>query len=346
MSKSNKKEIKQPLFIILLLIACLAILYYGSTFLIPIAYGIMFGFLVNPIHEKLLSWGSNKYISAITSTVLIILFFVILLSTLGWQIQELADQSDKIKKELVQTQQKGQKLIKGWFDISFNEQEEYAEKVVTRLQNNIGSFIGNTAGILSNFFLSLIYCILFLAERDRIGRFFIQLFDDKSQAKDTIAETAEVTQNYLVGKLIVIGILAVTYSIGFLIAGIEYAILLGVLSAFLTFIPYAGNLIGGALAILITLATGGSMREVLIIFFIMSAAQVVESYILTPWIIGDNIDLNPLFSIVAVVGFSILWGAAGAIIALPLTGILKVLFSHIKTFEALGYLMGTKEEYP
>lgn len=343
MTTQSETQIRQSVLVALFLISSIAILYYGSGFLIPLAYGAMFAFLVNPVHDKLLQWGSNKYLSAVISTLLIVLFVIILLSALGWQIQQLSEQSGKIKKELIEMQEQAQQYIRSWFGITFNEQEQYAEKVVNQMQSNIGSFLGGTANILTNFLLSLIYAILLLAERSRIRKFFIRLFKDNANAEETIQQTSEVTQSYLNGKMIIIGILAVVYSIGFTIAGIQYGILLAVLAAFLTFIPYAGNLIGAGLAALITLATGGSFTEVLIIVGIMSFAQVIESYILQPWIVGSNVDLNPLFSILGVVGFGVVWGAAGAIIALPLVGMLKVLFDHISAYEPIGYLMGDAE---
>jgi predicted PurR-regulated permease PerM len=343
MKTQSASEIRQALYIVLLLIGVVAILYYGSSFLIPLAYGAMFAFLVDPVHRQLLAWGSNKYLSAVLSTLLVVLFIVLLLSALAWQIRELVEQSDQVRQELVELQQQLQQYLKKWFGITISEQKEYAEDAVNKLQSNIGSFIGDTATILTNFLLSLVYSILLLAERKRISKFFLRLFEKDENAEETIDKTAKVTQRYLVGKMIIIGIVAVVYGIGFLIAGIQYAILLAVLAAFLTFIPYVGNLIGAALASLITLATGGSVTEILIILAVLSVAQVVESYILQPWIVGSNVNLNPLFSIIAVVGLGAIWGAAGAIIALPLFGMLKILFDQIKAFEPLGFLLGDGE---
>lgn len=346
MTSTTKKAINAPLSALLLIIALVAVLYYGQSLLIPITYGAMFAFLVNPIHDKLLKWISNKYITACISTFTIFLFVVILLSVLGWQIQELSEQWEEIKKELIEVQKQLQQLIRKWFGFSFSEQEQYAEDSINDLQSNITGFVGSTATVLTSFFLSLVYSILILAERTRIGKFFICLFDDKKQAETTIEETAKVAQNYLVGKMLIISILAVTYSVGFLLVGIKYAVLLGVLGAFLTFIPFAGNFIGGVLAALITLATGGTLTDVFIVFAVMGVAQLIESYILQPWIVGGNLSLNPLFSIIGVVGFGIIWGAAGAVVALPIVGILKILFDHIETYQPVGYLIGddqTKE---
>ncbi|WP_235299413.1 AI-2E family transporter [Portibacter marinus] len=343
MKKESAIQIKRSTMVMLVVIAASIIMYYGKGLLIPLVFGGMFAFLLNPIYDKLLKWRLNKYLSAIVSTLLILLFVVGLLSALGWQIKELAEQSDKIKEEMIELQKQAQNYIKNWFGINFKDQEEYAKEAVNKMQNNILAFIGGVAGIVSKFFLSLVYCILLLAERNRISNFFHRIFHNDEKAENTIEDVATVTQKYLNGKLIIIGILSVVYCLGFFLVGIDYAILLAVLAAFLTFIPFVGNLVGGLMACLITLATGGSMTDILLIVAIMSVAQVIESYILQPWIVGDNIDLNPLFSILTVVAFSIIWGAAGAILALPLSGMLKVMFDHLKAYQPLGYLMGTKD---
>jgi predicted PurR-regulated permease PerM len=339
MNTSYKRNTPTALSILLFLIATVLVLYYGQVLLIPIAYGAMFAFLVNPIHSKLLQWIPNKYIAACISTGLIVFFVFLLLLILGWQIQELSEQWNEIKAELIQVQQQLQ-TIKHWFGITLNEQNEYASEGVDSLSNQLASFVGGTASILTNFFLSMIYSILILTERNRISKFFISLFEDDTRAENTIKETAKVAQNYLIGKMIIIGILAVTYSAGFLLVGIKYAILLGVLGAFLTFIPFAGNFIGGILAALITIATGGTLTDVMIIFLVMGVAQLIESYILQPWIVGGSLNLNPLFSILGVIAFGLIWGAAGAIVALPIMGVLKVLFDHIESYKLLGYLIG------
>jgi len=274
---------------------------------------------------------------------LIVIFVLVLLSVFGWQIQQLAEQKDQIKKELVEKHSKFQDFAKKQFGISTSKQENYAEKLMTSLEKKAKTFIGSFTSLITNFFLSLIYTILLLSERKRLKEFFHKTFKDSEKANETISETSEVIQKYLSGKLIIIGILATVYAIGFSIAGIKYGILIAVFAAFLSFIPYIGNLIGGSIAALITFATGGMMTDIYIIFGIMGVAQLVESYILEPWIVGGNVDLNPLFAIIGVIGLSLIWGAAGSIIALPLVGILKVIFDKLEQYKPLGFLMGNDE---
>lgn len=341
--RDDLSSLIRPLIIMLLFIAGTVILYYAKGFLVPIAYGIIFALVVNPIDNKLRDWGLNKWLSAMLSVAVILLFTVILLSALGWQITQLTEQSDQIKKELVNKQEQAQNFIKERFGLSINQQEEYAGQSIDNVESQVKNFVGTTAGALLDFMLALVYAIFFLGVKERIKNFLFRVYDRRRKARESIEETTTVVQKYLTGKLLVMGILAVMYWIGFMILGIKYAILLAVLTALLGFIPFIGNFIGAFLAVLIALATGSGMTDIIIIFAIITVAQLIENYLLTPWILGDNVNLNPLFSILVVVALSFIWGAGGAIIALPLAGILKNLMSHFDTYEDVAYLMDKKE---
>lgn len=330
----------KPTLLLFFLIAFSVVMFYGASFLVPMAYGAIFAFLVSPVFKKLKQLKLNKYAAALLSISLIWVFIFILFSVFGWQIQELGEQSDDIKKELVAQQQQLQSYVKSQFGISFGEQEKQAEKVVENIGKKVSGFLGGIMGILGNIFLSFIYAIMFLTEAKRMKKFCFKLADERAGIEETIDKTGDVIQSYLTGKLIIISILATAYSIGFLIAGIKYAILIAVLTAFLSFIPYVGNIIGGFIAAMITLSTGGSSNEIFIVFGIMGFAQLIESYILEPWIVGGNVDLNPLFSIITVIALSTLWGAAGSIIALPLAGVLKIIFDQSDKLKPFGFLMG------
>lgn len=332
------------LYFMLSAIAFCVIMYYGSSFLIPLAFGVLWAFLVGPINRKLARNKVNKYISALLSVFVIVLFFGILLSVFGWQINELIEKSDKIEQVLVEKQDQIQSFVKTNMGITFKEQGEYFKNISKGLRANATAFLGGTTTAISSFFLSLIYAILLLSERKRFRRFLMNVSDKKERARRTAIETSEVVQSYLSGKLIVISLLSVAYAIGFLIAGIPYAVLLSIFAAFLSFIPYVGNLIGGSIAMVITLATGGTSTDLMLILIIMSVAQIVESYILEPWIVGSNVDLNPFFAIFSVIAMSTLWGPAGAVIALPLAGAVRIIVGKTEEYDDVGYLMSNEEE--
>jgi len=169
----------------------------------------------------------------------------------------------------------------------------------------------------------VVYVVLFLAQKERLREFILRRMPDSERGTthQTINESRDVVQKYLRGRLILILILTVLYSAGFLIVGLDYAILIAVLVAVLSIIPYLGNLIGGVFA---------------------AALAFAGDDILTPLIVGDEVDINPLTTIVCVVGMSILWGPVGAIIAIPIFAILRIIFSHVDGLKDYAYLLGQK----
>ena len=109
-------------------------------------------------------------------------------------------------------------------------------------------------------------------------------------------------------------------------------------AALFSIIPYVGNVIGGGVAVILSYLYAGT-TPALIVIAVVSATQLVENYILTPWIIGDEINLNPFITVFGVILFSVLWGLVGAIIALPIIGVLKVVFEHTQGMEAYAHLL-------
>lgn len=111
-------------------------------------------------------------------------------------------------------------------------------------------------------------------------------------------------------------------------------------SLFTAFVASLSNLVSQSLIILIYIILFLMQKSMFIRFF----KKLTENYILTPWIIGDEIDLNPFVTVFGVILLSVLWGIVGAIIALPILGMLKVLFEHTKGMGAYAFLLGRHEK--
>ena len=337
------RQIPKPLLFAVGIIVTVIILYYGRGLLLPLAFGGIFAMLLNPVDRRLDKLGLPRYLSALLSVSLILIIVFIFFSVFGWQVNELLSEPEEIKEAITEKTAETKDFLRDQFGITSEKVNQYARKGWQNIKSNASMLLGSTTSAVSSFLLSLIYAILLLGEKRRLKIFLCKIADDEETATETVIESGNIVQKYLTGKLLVTAILAVAYSVGFLAAGIPYAVLLAIFAAVLSFIPYVGNMVGGGIACLITLATGGTMTDVFLIFGIMSVAQIIESYVLTPWIIGDNIDINPLFAIICVIGFTLVWGAAGSIIALPLTGALKVVFDKTPGFRPFAFLLGNED---
>jgi predicted PurR-regulated permease PerM len=127
---------------------------------------------------------------------------------------------------------------------------------------------------------------------------------------------------FLRGQLAVMGSLAAIYAAGLGISGVEYGIALGVFAGLVSFVPYAGTLIGLTLALMMALAQGGESSIYIGVLVTFGVGQLLEGTVLTPRLVGDRIGLHPVLVIFAVLAGGALFGFLGVLMALPASAIL------------------------
>ncbi len=137
------------------------------------------------------------------------------------------------------------------------------------------------------------------------------------------------------------GVLAVFYSAALGIAGFELAIPLGVFTGVAVFIPYVGFGLGMALALMAGVLQFASLYGVLAVLVIYGVGQLLESFVLTPRLVGERIGLSPLMVIFVLLAFGHLLGFVGVLVALPLSAIgLVALARARRTYMASGLYRG------
>jgi predicted PurR-regulated permease PerM len=148
-------------------------------------------------------------------------------------------------------------------------------------------------------------------------------------ASDSFAHEADgVLGQYLRGQLLVMGILALYYSVALALFGLDLALPIGVFTGLAIFVPYLGFGLGLILALMAGLleftASAGAGYTVVMVGVVFGVGQVVESLFLTPRLLGERIGLHPLAVIFALLAFGQLFGFVGVLIALPVSAVLLV----------------------
>ena len=152
-----------------------------------------------------------------------------------------------------------------------------------------------------------------------------------------LTESDAVLGQYLRGQLLVMSILAVGYSIGLALFGLDLAVPIGVFTGLAVFVPYLGFGIGlvlATLAGLLEFSSGGVVYPLVMVAVVYGVGQMVESMYLTPTLLGERIGLHPLAVIFALLAFGQLFGFVGVLIALPASAVLLVAVRRIRE----GYL--------
>ncbi|HEY5798995.1 MAG TPA: AI-2E family transporter [Burkholderiaceae bacterium] len=135
---------------------------------------------------------------------------------------------------------------------------------------------------------------------------------------------------YLRGQLLVMLALAAFYSIGLLLIGLDVALPVGIFSGLLGFVPYLGFGVGIVLALIAALLQFPGWYGVLAVAAVYGIGQFVESFFLTPRLVGERIGMNPLAVIFALMAFGQLFGFTGVLLALPASAVLMVGFRHLR----------------
>ncbi len=146
-----------------------------------------------------------------------------------------------------------------------------------------------------------------------------------------ILEADQVLGQYLRGQLLVMVTMALFYSIGLALFGLDLALPIGVFTGLAMFVPYVGFGIGLILAILAGLLEFGSSHAFLMVAAVYGSGQVVEGFFLTPRLVGERIGLHPLAVIFALLAFGQLFGFAGVLVALPASAVLLVAIRRVRS---------------
>ena len=323
-------------------------LYFARQFLIPIAISALLAMLLVPLSR----WIENKSIPRTLASLLCLLF---LLSILGGIIYLVSWQASGISENLYQLSNRIEKIIEDIrqfivenIGITTETQMQWMNRQPTSGSGAIGiagSLLSSLMSIMVKCILVLVYVFLFLSSRSHIKKFILMLVPatDVRETEKIISDAGKVSQKYLSGLGMMIAILWLMYGIGFSIVGVKSAIFFAVLCGLLEIIPFIGNLTGTSLTVLMVISQGGSNGMVLGVFITYMMIQFIQTYILEPLVVGSEVNINPLFTILVLVLMEILWGIPGMIMAIPILGIVKIICDHIEPLKPFGYLIGKEK---
>jgi predicted PurR-regulated permease PerM len=134
-----------------------------------------------------------------------------------------------------------------------------------------------------------------------------------------------ILSEFLRGQLLVMLALSLTYAVGLWLAGIEFALLIGMVAGLVSFVPYLGTILGITLAGTMAAVQYHDFMHPLYVLLVFGIGQALEGMLLSPWLVGDRIGLHPVAVIFAVLAGGQLFGFVGILIALPLAAVCVVM---------------------
>lgn len=318
-------------------------LYFAAPFLIPLTLAAVLSMVFIRLSNFFERKGASRTFASLACILLFVLAMGLIIALLSIQLGSLADHLDGMEKRIVGMLESLKSWINETIGIKKAEQQKAIEQGTKGKSGGlILSFASGLMGVLINTVLVLVYMFLFLSMRGHIKKFLLKLVPKKENENTTevIHQAGKVSQKYLSGLAAMIGVLWIMYGIGFSIVGVESAIFFAVLCGLLEVIPFIGNLTGTGLTVLAVVAQGGDGKMIIGVLITYFLVQFLQSYILEPVIVGEQVNINPLFTIMAIVLGELVWGVAGMILAVPLLGMAKIICDHYPHLQPYGFLIG------
>jgi putative heme transporter len=322
------------------LLAVIALLITATILAQDIVIPILISAFLSVILFPVVNWLQKK-LSLTLSVIVVLLMTLLVFSGSLWII---GDQLSHLVQDLPNLENKFNALvdnvsneIRSLMGMSRAEQNQMEREFLKEASSYVTNLLVTTTNTLSLLIQIPIYIFLFLIYRDRFKAFFLSLFpkDDFAWRKDI--ET--VVQGYISGLLLVTVIVAILNTVGLAMLGIEHAIFFGVLSGLLTVIPYIGIFIGATLPAIFALLTKDSAWYSVGVVAIFSFVQFLEGNFITPRITGSKVSINALAAIIALLIGGKILGIVGMILAVPITGVLKVVLGHSERLKSFVILL-------
>lgn len=206
--------------------------------------------------------------------------------------------------------------------------------LITGLFNNIWGYTLATINTVAIILLVPIILLYFLKDWIKMIEHIDDLLPlkEKGKIRQILSSINQLLSGYIRGQFNVCLLLSAFYGLSLSFIGIDLGLLLGVLSGFLIIIPFIGLFIAFLLALIICYFSFGISSELGYIGILYLVGALLETYILTPKIIGDRIGLHPLWIMFAVFATGNLFGFIGILFAIPIAGIIKVLLGYAIDF--------------
>lgn len=330
--------------IFICLFAFIYTLIIAKDILVPLVFGTIFAILLNPFVNYLHGKKINRVLAI---SIVIALATIVTISITYLIFVQLSMFSETVPQLKERFTEAGTELNK-WVAYNFNIKPAKINEWMLNYQNDavdnfsIGEKFTSIGKILITVMLLPVYVFLILLYKSLLLEFISKVFrnDQHFAITEILIKTKKIIQTYLVGLFFEMLIVATLNSIGLLLIGIEYAIILGVIGAILNIIPYIGGIIAISLPMIIAFVTKDSITYPILVFFVYLFIQFVDNNFIVPKIVASRVKINALISIIVVLIGGAIWGVPGMFLSIPLTAIIKVICDHVEPLKPWGFLLG------
>jgi predicted PurR-regulated permease PerM len=323
-------------------------IYLGQEIIIPLLFALLLAILLEPLVNLFQRIRIPRTLAITLALIAGILLITALIYFISSQLSQFNESLPKFKEKFNLVLEQIKLWVSSEFHISMNSINAQLDNWGKSVFDETGALIGYTVVTLTEllvvWLLLPVYVYLFLYYQ-KLFLAFIERVSDKinqNTIKEVMTEGNKMIQSYLIGLVLEALIMAVLNSLGLMILGIEYAILLGIIGALLNIIPYIGGVVSTALPMLVAIVTKDSLVSPLLVLGVYLLIQFIDNNFLVPLVVASRVKINALVSIIVVLIFGTMFGVSGMFLAIPLTAILKIIFDRIESMKPYGLLLGVE----
>ena len=316
-------------------VAVLVIFYFLGSALTPFIVGAGLAYCLDPMADRLEAIGASRVVATVTITIGALLAFLAVVIVL---VPFLVDQA----RALVATFPGMIETLRGFLAEKFPDGMEEGSALRNAL-NTVQARLSESGGALLNSVLQstlAVFDFLLLLVVAPVVAFYLLLdwdnmiakidswlpLDHKPTVRHLAREVDGVLNSFLRGQLTVMLFLGCFYALGLMLIGLEFGAFVGLFAGLISFIPYVGSIIGGAMALgLAIFQFWGEWGWIFAVAMVFVAGQFIEGNFLTPKLVGSSVGLHPVWLMFALSAFGVLFGFFGLLIAVPVAASLGVL---------------------
>ncbi len=342
------QRVQAASLVILATAAVLCLMYVAKLILVVILTAGLMAFVLAPLVDGLAKFRIPRPLGAFLAVFLLV-FSVGAVSYLSYAraldfLSQVPEYRTRLQHILFEIRAQAERFEKTTENVLPPEPED-KNSVTVRERNSLGNFIGRNMSSFSETALAvsfvpfLIYFMLSWQDHVRASSVMLFKMKNRNTAYVTLGLIAQMIRSFIIGNLMIGLFLSAASMAAFGLMGLPYFYFLGVISGFLSLIPYLGVM----LAILPPVIVG--LGYLTTTTFVLTCALVVGLHlfamnVLYPMVLGKRLRLNPLALTLALLFWGWLWGAMGLLLAVPLTGALKIICDNIAQLRPFGAWMG------
>ncbi|MEZ5536898.1 MAG: AI-2E family transporter [Thiolinea sp.] len=332
-------------FWVLLFGIAVLLLVLLSPILTPFVAGALIAYLTDPLADRLEAMKLSRTLSVTIVFLLgfgvILLLLLVIIPLLGTQVQQFSNFFSQSFEGMIRDTVIPSMQERFGVDPGILEADKLISVVSSHLKET-GSILSNAIqtisksgfavlGWVANMVMIPIISFYLLRDWDRLVAYIDDLLprDIQPIVSQLARDSDEMLGAFLRGQFLVMLALGAIYSAGLWLIGLDFALLIGLIAGLVSFVPYLGVIVGIGIAGLAILFQTGDAFQLFWVFLVFGVAQMIESMLLTPLLVGERIGLHPVAVIFAILAGGQLFGFFGVLLALPVAAVLAVILRHL-----------------